>query len=57
MVVDCLIKKRYYIPYTIDKNGTTIEATTQLLFQNIWILYGFLLLFISEKNCQFILRV
>ncbi len=40
MVVDCLTKEKYYISYTIDKNGTTTEATTQLLLQNIWKLYS-----------------
>ena len=32
IVVDCLIKKRYYIPYIMVENGTTTEATTQLFF-------------------------
>ena len=35
MVVDCLTKERYYIPCTINKNGTTTEATAQLLLQNV----------------------
>lgn len=35
LVVDWLIKKRHYIPYIINKNGTTAEATTYLLLNNI----------------------
>ena len=31
MVVDCLTKERYYIPFTTDENDTTMEATAQLL--------------------------
>ena len=31
MVVNCLTKERHYIPCTTDENGTTIEATAQLL--------------------------
>ena len=31
MVVDCLKQEKHYIPYTIDRNGTTIEAFAQLL--------------------------
>ena len=31
MIVDCLTKKRHYIPCTTDENGITTEATTQLL--------------------------
>ena len=50
MVIDCLIKKRYYIPYITNKNSTTTEAIIQLLFQNIWKLYGLLLLFTLDKK-------
>ncbi len=35
MVVDHLTKERHYIPCTTDENGTTIEATAQLLLQNV----------------------
>lgn len=35
IVVDCLAKKKYYIPYTINKNGTPTEATALFLLQNI----------------------
>lgn len=56
MVVDYLIKKNHYIPYTIEENNITIETTAQLLFQNIWKLHGFLSLLTSDKNPQFILR-
>ena len=39
MVVDCLTKERHYIPCTTDENGTTTEATAQLLLQNVWKLH------------------
>ena len=35
ILIDCLTKKRYYIPCITDKNGTITEATAQLLFQNV----------------------
>lgn len=35
MIVDCLIKKRYYILYIINKNGTTTKTIAQFLLQNV----------------------
>ena len=35
MIIDHLIKKKHYIPYTKDENETTLEAIAQLLLQNI----------------------
>ena len=35
MVVDCLIKEKYYILCITNKNGTTREAISLLFFQNI----------------------
>lgn len=57
IVVDCLTKKRYYIPYSMYKNGTTIEATIQLLFQNVRKLYGLPLSLTLDRGSQFISRV
>ena len=54
MVVDCLTKEKRYIPCTKDENGITTKVTAQLLLQNIWKLYGLLLLFTSDKGPQFI---
>ena len=54
MVVDHLTKERHYIPYTTDENGTTTEATAQLLLQNVWKLHGLPSSFTSDKGTQFI---
>lgn len=35
IMINWLIKKRYYIPCTIDKNTIIAEAITYLLFNNI----------------------
>lgn len=48
IVIEQLIKKRYYILYTKDQNNTMAEAITYLLFNNIWKLYHLLLLLISD---------
>ncbi len=41
IVVDRLTKERHYIPCSTDENGTTTEATAQLLLQNVWKLHAF----------------
>ena len=57
MVVDCLIKEKHYIPCTTDENGTTIEATAQLLLRNVWKFHGLPLSLTSDRGPQFILGV
>lgn len=52
-----LHKKKDYIPYTIDKIGTTTKATAHLLFQNVWKLHNLSSSLTSGKNPQFILEV
>ncbi len=54
MVVDRLTKKWHYIPYTIDENSTTAEATIYLLLNNVWKLHGFPLSLTSDWGLQFI---
>ena len=54
MVVDCLTKERHYIPCTTDENGTTTEATAQLLLQNIWKLHGLPSSLTLDRGPQFI---
>ena len=54
IVVDRLTKERHYIPCTINKNGSTTEATAQLLFQNVWKLHSLLLSLTSDRGPQFI---
>ncbi len=54
MVVDCLTKERHYILYTTDENGTTTEATAQLLLQNVWKLHGLPSSLTSDRGPQFI---
>ena len=48
MVIDQLAKERYYIPYTTDKNSTTIKVTAYQLLNNIWKLYNLFLSLISN---------
>lgn len=53
-MVNCLTKKKHYIPYIIDKNGTTTEVIAQLLLLNIWKLYGFLSSLTANRGVPFI---
>ena len=48
MIIDHLIKKKHYISYTTDDNGTTAEATTYLLLNNVWKLHGLFLSLILD---------
>lgn len=57
MIIDWLIKKKYYILCTTNKNGITTETIAYWLLNNIWKLYGLLLLLISNQDFQFILRI
>ena len=57
MVIDCLMKERYYIPCTTDENGTTTKATAQLLLQNVWKLYNLSLSLTLNRGPQFISEV
>ena len=57
MVIDQLTKKKHYILYTIDKNGTIAKTITYLLSNNVWKLHSLLLLLNSNQNPQFTSRV
>ena len=54
MVVDCLIKKKHYIPCAMDKNNSIIEAIGKLFLQNIWKLHSFPLSLTLNRGPQFI---
>lgn len=54
MIIDCLLKNRYYIPYTIDKNGTITKSIAQLLAENVWKLYHLLWSLTLDRDPQFI---
>ena len=53
MIIDRLTKERHYIPFIIDENGTTAEATAYLLL-NLWKLHGLSLSLTSDRSLQFI---
>lgn len=48
IIIDQLIKQRYYILYIIDKNGIIIKVITYLLLNNILKFYDFPLLLILD---------
>ena len=50
-------KKKYYIPYTTNKNDITAESIAYLLLNNVWKLYSLSLSLTSDWGSQFILKV
>ena len=57
MIIVQLTKGKYYIPYTIEKNGTIFEVMSYLLLNNVWKLYSLPLSFISNQESYFISRI
>ena len=52
-----MTKKRHYIPYNTDKDGTTVVAIAYLLLNNVWKLHGLPLFLTFNQGSQFILGV
>lgn len=50
MIIDCLIKEKHYILYTMNDNCTTIKAVAKLLLNYIWKFYGLFLLLSLDKS-------
>ena len=57
MVIDRLTKERHYILCTTDENGTTAEATTYLLLNNVWKLHGLPLSLTLDRGLKFFSRI
>lgn len=57
IIIDQLIKKRYYILYTIDKNNIIAKIITYLLSNNVKKIYSLFLPLTLNQDFQFILRV
>lgn len=50
MLINCLIKKKHYISYIIDKNDIIIETIIKLLFYNIYKFHNLFLLLILNRD-------
>ena len=50
IVVDRLIKKRYYILYTTIDKGTSTEYTAEILINEVFRLYKLLILIVSNRG-------
>ena len=57
MIKNQLIKKKYYIYYTINKNNIIVGAIIYLLFNNFWKFYSLFLLFTLDLDPQFISKI
>ena len=56
-MIDRLIKKRYYVLYTIKNDDTFIENTIEMLIKKVFRLYELLTLIILDRNSQFIIII
>ena len=50
IVVNRLIKERYYILYTIINKGTLVENTAEMLINEVFRLYKLLVLIVSNRE-------
>ena len=50
IVVDRLIKERYYILYTITNKGTLVEYTAEILINEVFRLYKLSILIVSNRG-------
>ena len=57
MVIDCLLKKRHYIPCLKKNEGTSAEATAELFMQHVWSREDLLISITSDKRPQFVIKM
>ena len=57
IVIDRLSKKRHYIPYTEDNNGTSAEATAELFFWYVCCYHGLPISLPSDRDPQFASKI
>ena len=50
IIIDRLIKERYYIPYIAKENDTTAEVIADILIREVFRLYGLLISIVSNRG-------
>ena len=50
VIVDRLIKERYYILYTITNKGTSVEYIVEMLINEVFRLYKLSILIVSNRG-------
>ena len=50
VIINRLIKERYYISYIAEEDGTTVEIIADILIREVFRLYGLLVLIISNRG-------
>ena len=50
IIINRLIKKRYYIFYFVDKDKISAKITVDILIKEVFRLYGLLTLIISDRD-------
>ena len=54
IIIDRLIKERYYISYIIDNKGISAESITNIFIRYIFHLYKLSILIIFDRGLQFV---
>lgn len=57
MVIDCLSKKRHYIPCSEDNEGTSAKAMAKLFIRYIWSREGLPINLTSDRESQFVAKI
>ena len=57
MIINCLFKKRHYIPCSEEDKCTFAEATADLFFQDVWSKHGLPISMMSDREPQFISKM
>ena len=57
VVVDRLIKERYYVLCTVKKNGIFVESTVKMLIKKIFRLHELSASIVFDRGSQFIVTI
>lgn len=57
MVIDRVLKKHYYIPYSEDNKGTSAKATAELFMWHIWSKENLPISLMFNRETQFVAKI
>ena len=57
VVIDRLIKKRYYVPCTTKNNNTSIENIIEMLIREVFRLYELSTSIVFDRDSQFVIII
>ena len=57
MIIDRLIKKRYYVLYTIKDDNTFIKSTIEMFIKKVFRLHELLTSMMFDRDSQFVIII